>query len=208
MWFDWANRILFILIFVWGSGFARKSLPQPAPSPVQPTPVATATATPSGKVLAELGDLGPNVDRVFAQKALDYLNRAYASGCLQREFLKYRFVSLNNIDGKRVESRQEAYNRYVAGAPYRLDLRWYKQSLSKTIGYTYVYKDGEDSGPTETRIYSNTKFMVTPEDYGNHLGHELSHQARAGGFVHYTVFEGSVPYGVNDILDNCYESNK
>lgn len=194
-----------LLIVVALAGFAKKPLPQPAPSPIQPVPVATATIAPNGKVLVELGELGPNVNRAFAQKALDYINVAYASGCLQKEFLKYQFVSLNNIDGKRVQSKQEAYNRYVANAPYNLDLRWYSSKLSKTVGYTYVYKDGEDSGPTETKIYSNTKYMASAADYAMHLVHELSHQARAGGFVHYTVFEGSIPYGLSDILESCLE---
>ncbi len=190
-------------------GCTKQPLPQPEAPSTQATPVATATSTPvpSSSHLVELGsDLGSDVSKIFAQKALDFINRAYASGCLKKEFLSHSFISLNNVAGKRVETREEAYNRYVAGAPYRLDLRWYTKRSSKTVGYTYVYKDGKDSGPTETRIYSNTKYMASAADYASHLGHELSHQARAGGFVHYTIFKGSVPYELNTILETCFES--
>lgn len=147
-------------------------------------------------------DIGPSVDKEFAQKALDLLNLAYTSGCLRESFLSHSFKSLKNIDGEQVKTPEEAYKRLIAGAPYALDLKWYYKRFSKTVGYTYNY-DGKES---ETRIWSNTKFIKTPEGYASHLMHELSHQARAGAFVHYSFHQGSVPYELNTIVEKCLSS--
>jgi hypothetical protein len=155
------------------------------------------------------------VDRVFAQKAVDIMNRHVASGCLKEKFQKRSVTSLHNVEGVQVKTKEEAYNKFLANAPYKLDLRWYKKSFSNVIGYTYNWLDGMDADrcynksspqcPTETKIYSNTNIIsgYSAGDYAAHLIHELSHQARAGGFVHWTVFDGSTPYEIGYAMDDC-----
>lgn len=173
---------------------------------VEPNEQPVAVTVPQGdKILVTLGkDIGPSVNVEFAKKALNVLNAIYSNGCLEREFMSFKFKSLKNVDGAPVKSNAEAFGRLVQNAPYALDVRWYLKRLSKTIGYTYNYNGSK----SETRIWSNTKYIYTPEGYAAHLLHELSHQARAGGFVHYTIFEGSVPYGLGDIADKCISALK
>lgn len=154
---------------------------------------------PVTKSFVYLGETGPSVDEAFAQKAINEMNRVYANGCMEKEFLNHEFKSLKNIDGAQVKTKAEAWARYRGGAPYKLDLHWYKKAFSNVVGYTYNY-NGKAS---ETRIWSHTKFIYSVKEYANHLFHELSHQARAGGFVHYTFFQGSVPYELNDIAAIC-----
>lgn len=147
---------------------------------------------------------GPNVDRVFANKAIKYLNDAFASGCVKDKIIWNDFKSLKNIDGKQVKGNLEAYIRLTDKAPHALDLRWYSKRFTKVIGYTYNY-NGKKS---ETRIWSNTRKMSDEKSYASHLAHEISHQARAGGFVHYTIHEGSVPYELGRIVYECLKTIK
>lgn len=146
-------------------------------------------------------DLGPSVNKKFAQEALDHMNRVVESDCVKNELLKHEFKSLKNIEPPQVKERLDAYRRYISGAPYALNLRWYRKSLGNVIGYTYNYKSG--SKASETRIWSNTRMMSTPKRYAAHLAHELSHQARAGAFVHYSFHQGSFPYEIGDIFGAC-----
>lgn len=159
-------------------------------------------------------NIGSNVDKVFAQNALDIMNKFVANGCLHDKFLKRSITSLKNVEGPQINDKEKAFQAYLANAPYALDLRWYKQS-GNVIGYTYNWLDGLDEDdcynqakevcPTETKIYSNTSIIsdYTPGDYGAHLTHESSHQARARGFVHWTVFDGSFPYEIGYAMDDC-----
>jgi len=202
------GMLLLVLCFQLSAfGRATKRAPESTPSPAaeaSPSPSASPAQGPIPQgVLATIGkDTGSNVDRNFAQGALDELNRVVASGCVRTEFTKGSVTSLHNIDGKQVQTKIEAYERFVAGAPYALDLRWYSK-FGKTVGYTYTYKDAAEKGPSETRIYSNTRMMGTKQDHAAHLAHELSHQARAGGFVHWTVHQGSTPYEIGNAVDRC-----
>lgn len=170
-----------------------------------PTPVIVVTPSPdSSGSFATLGtNIGSSVDKAFAQKAIGYLNKAISSGCVKEKIIPHAFLSLKNIDGLQVKNNLEAYDRYVKGAPYALDVRWYYKRLSSTIGYTYNYLDGASSGKTETKIWSNTKYLDTEKDYASHLAHELSHQSRAGAFVHYSFHQGSFPYEIGDIVWEC-----
>lgn len=190
--------------------------PKPKPTPTisaSPSPTVTILPVPSStpsplpisepKTFVTLGkELGPSVKKPFALEALAHMNRVIANGCVKTEWLKHSFKSLKNIDGVQVKDHAEAYKRYVAGAPYALDLRWYYKGWpSKVVGYTYNYKSGTQK--SETRIWSNTKMMSTAKRYAAHLAHELSHQARAGAFVHYSFHQGSVPYEAGDIFATC-----
>jgi len=181
-----------------------------SPSPtvtILPVPSSTPSPLPISepKTFVTLGkELGPSVNKSFALESLSHMNRVIANGCVKMEWLKHSFKSLKNIDGVQVKDRAEAYKRYVAGAPYALDLRWYYKGWpSKVVGYTYNYRAGSKPKASETRIYSNTAKMGTSKRYAAHLAHELSHQARAGAFVHYSFHQGSVPYEAGDIFATC-----
>lgn len=147
-----------------------------------------------GKDFVQLGTLGSNVNRKFAQQSIDLLNKIHANGCLKNEIEKYKFATMNNYKGWKAKDSKEVYEVYVKNAPYKMNLRWYSKRFSRVIGYTYNESD---------IIWSNTRMMGGAMDYGSHLAHELSHQARAGGFVHWTVFKGSVPYAIGDIAYDC-----
>ena len=77
--------------------------PSPAMSPAAtPTPVPTATAseTATPKIYFTLGtDIGPNVNKKFAQDALDIINKHVASGCLHDKFMLRSLTSLKNVEG-------------------------------------------------------------------------------------------------------------
>jgi hypothetical protein len=143
------------------------------------------------------------VDRAFAARALALMNRAEASGCLKEKVESHHFLSLNSVFTPGVKNSTEAYQEYTAGAPYALDLRWYSKTFTSVIGYTYNFRDDNWDAPSETRIWTNTRKLGDERMYAAHLAHELSHQARAGGFVHYTVFGGSFPYDVGDMMGEC-----
>src|SRR5690606_30692852 len=113
---------------------------------------------------------GTSVDPALVREAIRLMNQAEASGCLREGVLAYAFKSLHNIDGAQVKNALEAYNRYVAGKPYRLDVFWYLKRLSGTIGYTYNYT----GAASETRIWTNTKFITGPKMLAAHYAHELS----------------------------------
>lgn len=192
---------------------AASPLPSPSPSPsVSPgglEPGPTPSASPS-KALAYFGAgasptlLPGGSDYEWGQGAIAALNDAWTSGCIIDKALQWDFKSLHGVIEPWLQPHQktEAVARFAAGAPYSLDARWY-YTLSGIIGYTYNFKDGKDSGPTETRIWTNTRLVGSAYDYASHLTHELSHQARAGGFVHYSFHQGSFPYEIGDIAFEC-----
>lgn len=200
------------------NGFSRKAAePTPAPSVIaspspSPTPDYTVITEPPGapKRLAYFGPYAAQSlqaggsDYAWGQRALAALNEAYASGCLLETALAWDFKSLYGVINPTLKPLQktEAMVRYFAGAPYALEARWYS-TRKGVIGYTYNFLDGASSGPSETRIWSNTRLISSEYDYAAHLAHELSHQARAGGFVHYTFHEGSFPYEIGDIAAEC-----
>lgn len=169
---------------------------------------------PSGELVTMGPNIGSSVDRKIAQKALDELNRIYKSGCLKKEFLARPITSLHNVEGKQVKTKSAAWDLYTKNAPYPLDIRWYSKR-GRTVGYTYVWLGGKDCHrkpgcQTETRVYSNTRIIgkYSAASYAAHLSHELSHQARAGGFVHWTKFNGSVPYEMGHAAKKCFKAVK
>ncbi len=172
----------------------------PAPSP---TPVVLASPAPNAFVT--LGDdVGATVNVATVKSALALMNATYANGCLRAGIENHRFVSLNSVFTPGVSTSAQAAKTYLEGAPYAINPRWYYKGWpSKVIGYTYNYRDDDWNGPSETRIWSNTRFITSAEMLASHYSHELSHQARAGGFVHYTLFDGSFPYDVGDIMAKC-----
>ena len=209
---NWFIISLLFTVSAFGFGGSSKPSPKPKTSPVvsispDPVPSESYTAPPEGIPVefVKLGtNLGPSVKKAYAQTAIDKLNKVVANGCFREQFLKHTFKSLKNIDGPQVKTRLEAYDRLIKGAPYALDLRWfYKGWPSNGVGYTYVYKNSKKSQGSETRIWSNTRYMTSTDRYAAHLAHELSHQARAGGFVHYDFHQGSVPYETGDIAAIC-----
>ena len=195
--------------------------PLPTPSPTA-TPVPSPTATPvpsptpeAQKIGYTIGSYGPGVTKKFSDDAVAIMNKYVENGCLHDAFMARKVTSLTNVEGKQVANKEEAYQAYVANMPYSLDLHWYSKRFSNVIGYTYNWLDGLDQSkcynkptpvcPTETKIYSNTNIIggYSPGDYAAHLVHESSHQARARGFVHWTVFDGSVPYEIGYAMDDC-----
>lgn len=177
-------------------------------------PIVTPTATPviaatPAKVLVTYGARA-TVEKNIAQPALDLMNKCYSSGHLRTLWLTHKFKSFNCVFDKCPKTNEEAYNEYVKNAPYALDVQWYTASrFSNVVGYTFNFKDDSDaawdSGESETRIWSNTRIVgyYSAKYAAAHWAHELSHQARAGGFVHYTIFDGSTPYEAGDIMEEC-----
>lgn len=196
-----------VLLFVTLSAFAggRGRVVEPAPSP-SPSPLVTASPTPGGKDLVRLGKLGPSVNQAFVEKTVALINDAYRSGCLEQLVKAHKFLSLHNIDGPQVRNTTEAWERFTRNAPYTLDLNWYYKRFTNTIGYTYNYASdtGGAPGVSETRIWTNTKYITTPHELAKHYVHETSHQARAGAFVHYTVHSGSFPYDTGYMVGDCF----
>jgi hypothetical protein len=194
------GRIIWFFISGNAHAMTRRALPveQPSPSPQIITPGKTF-------VYAVESELGPSVKVDFAVRALKLMNTAFENRCLEAGIKAHRFLSLNSVLTPGVGTSDDASKEYLGGAPYALALRWYYKAWpTKTIGYTYNYlNDDWESGKSETRIWSNTRFITNEKMYAAHLAHELSHQARAGGFVHYTVFSGSFPYDVGDIMAKC-----
>lgn len=172
---------------------------------------------PTPKVHYVLGkNVGSNVNKEFAQQALDIMNKYVANNCLHDKFMLRYVNDIHNVEGKQVANKEEAYVAYLANAPYALDLRWYRPKLpSSVIGYTFNWLDGLDEDecynqptpqcPTETKIYSNTSIIsgYTAGDYAAHLTHESSHQARARGFTHWNQFDGTFPYEIGYAMDDC-----
>jgi hypothetical protein len=137
-------------------------------------------------------------------KGLENLNKVVANGCLEKKVLSYKFKTLERDPEPSIKTSKEAWELYTKNAPYELDIRFYYKRASKTVGYTYFYKDNVKSLGSETRIWSNTKFISgDPKDAAAHWGHELSHQERAGGFGHWTRFDGSFPYVVGELIGEC-----
>lgn len=192
------------------AGGRRAPMPAPSPTPsvtASPSPVAELPPPVAGTFVALGDDLGPSVDLAFAARTLSLMNEAYRNGCLPAGIDAHRFISLNSVFTPGVKTSVDARKEYLAGAPYKLDLRWYYKGWpSDTVGYTYNFRNDDWDAGSETRIWSNTRFMGTEKTYAAHLAHELAHQARAGGFVHYTVFGGSFPYDVGDIMEKCVKA--
>lgn len=181
-----------------------------------PAGPVTPVSPGDGSIKFRLGSgTGSNVDKIKAQRAIDIMNKFVNNGCLLEKFMARSVTSLKNVEGHQVKNKTEAYNRFLAGAPYDLDIRFYTKKFSKVIGYTYNWLDGYDADKcynketpvckSETKIYSNTNIVYnySSGDLAAHWTHELSHQARAGGFVHWTVFNGSGPYELGYSMDDC-----
>lgn len=185
----------------------------PSPTPiVSPTPSPSPSATPTGEDLVSY-DPASGIEKSFAMAGIDLLNQAFKSGCIKKKFETWNFKSVKNIEMPLVQNKAEAYERFIAGRPYALNLRWYS-TLKGVVGYTFNWLDGIDyqkcynaagGCKSETKIYSNSRIVkyYTPKDRAAHWAHELSHQARAGGFVHWTFHAGSFPYEIGDIVESC-----
>jgi len=179
---------------------------QTIPEPVTPPPVIIDPVPAAGDLVLFGEGASPTlkpggIDYEWGKKALGAMNEAHKSGCLKAKVLSHTFKSLHSVVEPTLAKTQveEAYARFVKNAPYALDANWYS-TRAGVIGYTYNYRGTE----SETRIWTNTKMDWTnPLEYSAHLAHELSHQARAGGFVHYTVFAGSFPYDIGDLMWEC-----
>jgi hypothetical protein len=198
-----------IALLAFSVGFSRGVKQEPAPvASTQPSPVPSPISSnspvpaPSGAAFVSLAP-GSSQEPKLAQGAIALMNDAVASGCLRSKTLAHKgFKSFNSVFEDSPKTALEAYNKYVAGAPYALDLRKY-YTWRKVYGYTYNFKgDDWDSG-TETRIWTNTRYVWDTKAYAAHLAHELSHQARAGGYVHYTTHQGSFPYEIGDLMGEC-----
>lgn len=215
------NVVLLIPLLLALAGFSRGRAPAPEPSPspsvvASPSPAPSPEPLPSGipapKVLVTLGaGASPSMqvggeDHEYTMAALGYINEAVSSGCLARKVLAYPFKTLERDPSPALKKTEnaKALALYYGGAPYALDIRWYTKRFSKVIGYTYFYKDNIQGGPSETRIWTNWNMLGDdPKDAASHWGHETSHQARAGGFGHWTRFDGSFPYVVGDLIAEC-----
>jgi hypothetical protein len=155
-------------------------------------------------------DPASTIEKSFAQPALDLMNKCYSSGKLKELWLKHKFKSFNTVFDISPKNNLDAYNEYVKGAPYALTLLWYrtKNPYSSVVGYTYNFANNDwGSTKSETRIYSNSRIVGSygPKDLSAHWAHELSHQVRAGGYVHYTIFDGSAPYEAGNIMEECVQ---
>lgn len=182
--------------------------PTPTISP-EPSVTATPSASPAQDLFVTY-DPKSGIEQSFAQPAIDLMNKCYQSGKLKQLWLTHKFVSFNTVFDESPKTNEEAYAEYVKNKPYALNVNWY-YTRSSIVGYTYNYYGDLDaswaSGKTETRIWSNWNAVSGwgPADVAAHWAHELSHQVRAGGFVHYTIFDGSTPYEAGDIMEECLQ---
>jgi hypothetical protein len=168
-------------------------------------PIVTASPTPSAQRLLVTYDSKSSIEKSVAQPAFDLMNECYSSGKLKSLWLAHKFVSFNTVFEVSPHTREDAFNEYVKNAPYLLELHWYS-TYKSVVGYTYNFKNDDwDGSQSETRIWTNSRIMwgATAKEFAEHWAHELSHQARAGGFVHYTIHEGSTPYEAGNIMAEC-----
>lgn len=176
------------------------------PKPSLPSPTPQTTPAPKVKSLVVLGAVGPSVVASTVQTSLDLLNQVYANGCMEKKLTMWSIPYLTTANGVKMASKQAAFARYIQGAPYKVDIRWYQEN-STVMGYTYNWRLNDngttDQSQSETRIWTNRTDVTGPKTYAAHLAHELSHQIRAGGFVHWTQFQGTVPYEFGDIAYAC-----
>lgn len=181
---------------------ARKA-PIPAPmSPIEEAPSAFVylgkdsnyQALPGGRFYTVTND------------ALNLMNKAYISGCLEKKILAHTFKTHERDLKPKLSSSKEVWETLKKNAPYALNIRFYYKKFGSTVGYTYFYYDNVPGAPSETRIWSNTKFIGwDAKDAAAHWMHELSHQERAGAFMHETMHPGSVPYDVGDLMGECVQ---
>lgn len=183
-----------------------------AGGPQKPTPAPVSTPAPTPTfTLVTLGEIGPSVDAKTVQASLDLLNGIFQNGCFEKALSTWSIPYRTRADGSTFASKQAALDVLKANAPYRLDIRWYRES-SNVMGYTYNWlmkPNGQtDSSKSETRIWTNRNIVTGPKTYASHLMHELSHQWRAGGAVHWTKFDGTLPYSYGDIAYYCLTGEK
>jgi hypothetical protein len=186
-----------------GGGSRPVPIATPSPSPVvSGTPMADCAAL--GKLYVRL-DPKASVEKVFAEQTLCYLNQVHANGCLERGVKASTFKTFERDPMPQVKDASAAWALYTASLPLAVDLRWYRTSnpWSGTLGYTYFYRDNVDGAPSETRIWTNSRKGWTAKEYASHIAHELAHQARNGGFGHWTQHDGSFPYVVGDRAAEC-----
>lgn len=185
---------------------ACSTLPKVA-SPVDAVPILTGEVKAEGGMFVSY-DPASTIEKSFAEPAITLMNQCYQSGKLKELWLSHKFVSFNTVFDVSPHTNLDAWNAYIAGAPYALNLNWYRTGspFSNVLGYTYnFYNNDWNSDKSETRIWSNSRIVsgYSAKDVASHWAHELSHQIRAGGFVHYTIFDGSTPYEAGDIMSEC-----
>jgi hypothetical protein len=156
--------------------------------------------TTASSGLVKIGKLDASFISI-GHRAVEIINEHYSSGCLKEKFLSLNHISFENEVGLPVYNAEGAWDRLTREAPFSVDLLVGGGVLM--YGYTYTYFDGEIAGSSEFRIWSNPRKIVDAVRYASHIVHELSHQARAGGFTHERVHQGSVPYSIQLALEKC-----
>lgn len=165
--------------------------------PVAPSPI------PTPKPLVYVYNYGQSVNKALADDAVEKLNRVYLSGCLERRFSQWPIKTTENVFGIKYKNQTEAFKVFEAKRPYKIDLRWYTTERTDSIGYTYNFHLEKGAPFSEERIWSNQAKIKTSTFYASHIAHELSHQARTGGFGHYSYHQGTFPYEIGDVVWDC-----
>lgn len=199
---------LFLLALLVVVACKNNSVTTASPSPTVEPVVPVLEVGTSLQTLLVTYDANSTIEKSTAKPALDLMNKCFQSGKLKELWLSHKFVSFNTVFDVSPHTNAEAWNEYSKGAPYALELHWYRtrSPFSSVMGYTYNFSDDDwSSTKSETRIWTNSRTMgnASAKDLAAHWAHELSHQARAGGFVHYTIFDGSTPYEAGDIMEEC-----
>lgn len=189
------------------AGFSRGVQPVPVAS-VSPSPAVSPLPKPSDApekpgLFVSLDKSGSTWEQNQAQAAVATMDDTVSSGCLKTKALLHDgFRSFNTVFEQSPKTALAAYQEFVKGAPYAFTVRTY-YTRSKVYGYTYNFKGDDWNGESETRVWTNTRYAWTADELAAHWFHELSHQARAGGFVHYTIHQGSMPYEIGDLAAEC-----
>lgn len=176
----------------------------------EPVEVPVVCVDSEGPKLVTLGDESDaqfkvgGVKHELASQALCWLNAVYANGCLKEKILARSFSTLERdaLPAFKRTENAKAWELSVKGAPYPMGLRRYYTRTS-VLGYTFFDRDSVSTWGSETRMWSNFNRYWTPEIYGAHIAHELTHQRRSGAFGHWSRHSGSYPYEFGDAASEC-----
>lgn len=195
--------LLILLLSTQALAAGHRPPPRPEPSVVPSPSPSPSNAPEKPKLFVTLDETGSTWEKKQAREAIATMDETVSSGCLKTKALMHDgFRSFNTVFEVSPKTALAAYNEFVAGAPYRLTVRTY-YTRSKVYGYTYNFRDDDWNGASETRVWTNTRYSWTADELAAHWFHEKSHQANAGGFVHYTVHQGSFPYEIGDLAAEC-----
>lgn len=174
---------------------------------IQPTQIDTLTVNPNpvhhfagpslaptkvGAYLTMGAITGASAEeRAMILAGADAANKVMASDCYKKILLAGAFTETNGL------SNQQILDKQLKG-PVTVNVEMFTGSFkqnywSKTIGYEYMDEP--------QNLYMNRHFVDTAFMVGDNIMHEG--EGHSQGFWHNGVKSTSVPYGENDIFEEC-----